>query len=246
MNLGHRMLHLDAGIHFDEIEIARRLVVEKFERAGAAIGNRPRQLHRACAKTGADFFRKIGGRRFLPELLTATLERALAFEKVDDIASVAEHLHLDMARALDHLFEIEPAVAKGGFGFGARLRRQPIELGAIVDDADAAPAAAGCRLDHHGIAEARCDLARLFRRVDAPVAAGHGRDAGPGGDLPCLRLVAHLADDASGRPDEDQARSLDGVRKIGILGKEAVPWMHRIGLALTRGGEDRGDGEIGF
>ena len=73
---------------------------------------------------------------------------------MDDVAPVAEHLHLDMARALDQFFEIEPAVAKGGFGFGARLRHQPIELGAIVDDADAAAAAAGRRLDHHGIAEA--------------------------------------------------------------------------------------------
>src|SRR5258705_1531 len=177
---------------------------------------------------------------------SSALMGPLAFEKVDDAAPVTEHLPLDMARALDHLLEIEPAVAKGGFGFGARLRRQPIELGAIVDDADAAPAAAGRRLDHHGIAEARCDLARLFRRVDAPVAAGHGRDASLGGDLPGRRLVAHQADDASGWPDEDQALSLDGVRKIGVLGKEAVPWMHRIGLALTRGGEDRVDGEIGF
>ena len=49
-----------------------------------------------------------------------------------------------------------------------------------------------------------------------------------------------------GGPDEDQARSLDGVRKIGVLGEEAVPWMHRIGLGLTRGGEDRVDGEIGL
>ncbi len=48
--LGHRMLDLDARVHFDEIEIARRLVVEEFERAGAAIGNCSRQVARRRRK----------------------------------------------------------------------------------------------------------------------------------------------------------------------------------------------------
>ncbi len=49
-----------------------------------------------------------------------------------------------------------------------------------------------------------------------------------------------------GGPTKIEARGLDGVRKIGVLGKEAVTWMHRVRFALARGREDRGDGEIGF
>jgi len=44
-----------------------------------------------------------------------TFVRAVTDKKgKDDVAPVAEHLHLDMACALDQLFEIEPAIAKGG------------------------------------------------------------------------------------------------------------------------------------
>ena len=54
-------------------------------------------------------------RRFLDHLLVAALQRAVALEQMDDIAVlVAEHLHLDMARAGDIFLDQHAVVAEGG------------------------------------------------------------------------------------------------------------------------------------
>ncbi len=69
---------------------------------------------------------------------------------MDDVAPVAEDLHLDVPRAFDQLLDIEPAIAEGGECFRLRLRHQMMEFLGRTRDADAASAAAGRGLDHHG------------------------------------------------------------------------------------------------
>jgi hypothetical protein len=56
---------------------------------------------------------------------------------------VAEHLHLDMAGASDEFLQIEAAVAERGFRFGACLIEGGLEALVVLDDANAASAAAG-------------------------------------------------------------------------------------------------------
>ncbi len=69
---------------------------------------------------------------------------------MDDILSVAEHLHLDMPRTFNQLLDIEPAIAEGRLCLGLRLRHEVMKLLGRARDADAAAAAASCRFDHHG------------------------------------------------------------------------------------------------
>ena len=60
-----------------------------------------------------------------------------------DIAMrVAEHLHLDMAGALDQLFEIDLVLAEGGLRLALGLRHLAGKVGLGADGAHAAPAAA--------------------------------------------------------------------------------------------------------
>ena len=154
---------------------------------------------------------------------------------MDDALAVAEDLHLDVARALDHLLEVEPAVAEGGLRLGAGLRHQALELAHVGGDADAAAAAAGRRLDHHR--ESRCDFAvarACLGIVDPAVAAGNAGTPAASRRLACRDLVAHQADRLGARADEDQAGAAHRVGEAGILREKAVAGMDGVGAALLR------------
>ena len=152
-HLRHRMLDLDARVHLQEVELVAAIVVQIFERSGAAVVHRLGERDRGRTELLANGWRQRGRGSFLPDLLTAALQRALALEAVDDVVSVAEHLHLDVPRAFDELLDIEPAVAEGRERLGLRLRHEVMKLLGRARDADAAAAAAGRRLDHHGKAD---------------------------------------------------------------------------------------------
>jgi hypothetical protein len=128
----------------------------------------------------------------LDDLLIAPLDRAFALEQVDDIAVlVAQHLDLDVARALDELLDEDPVVAEAGLGLGADGREALLDVLAMPGDADALAAAAGRGLDHHRIADLLGDLHGMRGVVDLADVAGHARDARGLGELLALDLVAH-------------------------------------------------------
>ena len=59
---------------------------------------------------------------FLPDLLMAPLQRAIALAQMHGAAlAVAQHLDLDVARLLEILLDIDIAIAEGRLGL--RLRR---------------------------------------------------------------------------------------------------------------------------
>ncbi len=124
---GDGMLDLQPCVHLDEEELVGPVAGhEELDCSGAPIvdGCRGR------AGSGAQAFpgRRVddGRRRLLHDLLVSTLERALALAEVDDVpVGVGEHLHLDMARALDEPFEQQRVVAERG-GRDATGRREGV------------------------------------------------------------------------------------------------------------------------
>src|SRR5476651_1493207 len=82
--LADRMLDLQAGIHFDEIEVA--VFVEEFNRAGAQIA----QLFQGAGADAADLVAlpgvEGGAACFLPHFLVAALQRAVALAQMHDMA----------------------------------------------------------------------------------------------------------------------------------------------------------------
>src|SRR5215475_7950900 len=111
-HFGHRMLDLDARVHLDEVEAA--ILVEELDGADAEIVDLAHRLgHRLAdclARAGIE-----GGRgAFLPDLLMAALQRAVALAEVDGAApAVAQDLDLDMAWAGEIFLEIDRVVAEG-------------------------------------------------------------------------------------------------------------------------------------
>ena len=118
------MLNLDAGIHFDKEEIAGFLVVKVFQRSGAAITDALGETDRRRAQRLAGIIIDRRRRRLLPDFLTPALQRAFAFETVHDAFAIAEHLHFEMAGAVQKPLEIKRAAAECRF----RLRLRSMKL----------------------------------------------------------------------------------------------------------------------
>ena len=141
--LCHRMLHLHTRIDFDEVESAAFHIHQEFDSTGAFIVHMGADFLAEVAQFFALRRRQIGGRRTLHHFLVAPLHRAIALPQVVHLAVlVAEDLHLHMAGAQDHLFEITFAIAKGGFGFAPAFPNFLFQFIGPLDGAHAASAAA--------------------------------------------------------------------------------------------------------
>ena len=127
----------------------------------------------------------------------------------------------------------------------ARLKPSATSRGRMRDP-HALAAAAGGRLDHHGIADLVGDLHRVLVVLDDAEVARHGGDLGLGGGLLGFDLVAHRGDRARIRPDEDDAGLVQRARKSLALGQEAVAGMHRLGAGLAAGLDDLVDQQVAF
>src|SRR5262249_29251127 len=81
--LGDGMLHLNAGVHLDEEELA--FLVEELEGPCAAIADLAARFHRTLADAAERSRRNVRGGRFLDDFLMAPLYRAVALEEVDSV-----------------------------------------------------------------------------------------------------------------------------------------------------------------
>ena len=98
------------------------------------------------------FVQREAGREF-DDFLVAALDRAIAFEEMDDVAvPVAEDLDFQMLRADHALFDEAFAVAERGSASRCAAARNALHLRVVLDDADAAAAAAVAGLHHDGVA----------------------------------------------------------------------------------------------
>ena len=156
---------------------------------------------------------------------------------------VGEHLHLDVAGALDEALDEQRRVAecrarlapRGGDG-GGQLVRGP-------HDAHALAAAARGRLDHQRQADlvggARGEL--VVRRV---LDRRHDRHAGRHREAPRLVLAPHALDDVGRRADERQAGIGARAREVRVLGEEAVAGVDRLRARAPRGVEHGVDRQV--
>ena len=111
--LGDRVLHLDAGVHLDEVVVAVA-VEQELDGAGVDVADLLGELHGVRADRLAGLRRQVRGRRDLDDLLVPALHRAVALEQVHDVpGAVGEDLHLDVPRVDHGLLEDHRRVAEG-------------------------------------------------------------------------------------------------------------------------------------
>ena len=183
--LRHRVLDLQARVHFHEVESAVR--DEEFDgRERGEVDGRCDAERRRC-HPGAQLRGERGAGGDLDNLLVAPLHGAVALTQVLVRRAVADHLELDVVGVVDVLLD----EVLGGAEVQLRLSRALLdrsgEVVRVGDAPQAAPAAAGGRLDHD-VAVLAEELLRLLERgVDAR--GRHDRHPRRGRQLPGARLV---------------------------------------------------------
>ena len=167
------------------------------------------------------------------------LHRAVAFEQMHALAMrVREHLHLDMPRFVQILFQQHPVVAEAGFRLPPRRGQRRGEIRLPFDHAHALAAAAGGRLDQHRVADA-LGLAGEQRIVlGGAVIAGHQANTGLGHDAFGFGFGAHRTNRGRRRPDEDESRRRDRLGERFVLGQKAVARMDSLRASRHRDFDD--------
>jgi hypothetical protein len=240
--LGHGVLHLQPRVHLHEEEVhlaAFALLDDELHGARAHVVHGARRSHRGIAHLLAHGFGHAGRGRFFQYLLVAALHRAVALEQVHVVAlRVAEHLDLDVARALHVLLDQHRVVAEAVDGLALARGERRREVFRLVDRAHALAAAARTGLDEHRVADAVGLALQQLRVLVVAVVAGHQRHAGLFHQLLRLGLQAHRLDGRGRRADEDQAGVGAGLRELLVLAEEAVARVHGFGARGLGGFED--------
>src|SRR5262249_36959278 len=111
--LRHAVLHLQARIHFEEVELACLDVVDELDRAGGTVADSAPESHSGLGQSRACVVGKAGSRRLLDDFLIAPLRAATALAEGNDSApAVAEELDFDVSRSLDVFLEEQAAIAE--------------------------------------------------------------------------------------------------------------------------------------
>ena len=169
---------------------------------------------------------------------------------VEIAVMVAQHLDLDMAGTLDHLFQIAVAIAEGGLGLAAALADLVGQFVRPKDRTHAAAAAAPRGFQHDRVADLvghgadRVHVARLVR-VGQDRAGRDHRHPGGDGDMPGAGLVAQHPHRVGPGPDEGDTSSLAGVHERRVFRQQAIAGVDRVGTAFMGDADDVVEVEIG-
>src|SRR5579883_708227 len=172
------MLHLDASVHFYEIQVAG-LVHKEFDRPCVHITNLAQRRREQVANALPQFRSNYHRRGLFQQLLMATLNAALAFAQADHISVlICQYLEFDVPRSLNEFLHVEVAVAESGRSLALRRVEQIRQLFFISNDAHSAAATPGGSFHN----DWKPDLASPFQRVPftSEQSVGAGQDRNPG------------------------------------------------------------------
>ena len=190
---------------------------------------------------------EIGRRRALDHFLVAPLDRAVAFEQVDEATvGVAQKLHFDVPGAPDELFQIDFILAEGRLGFAFAGLNGVEQLVLAFDRPHAPAAAAPGRLEHDRIADCRRQPFHFIRVVGKRFGRGHDWHANGDREIARGDLVAERAHGLRSGPDEEDAMVGAGFREFRALRQKAVTRMDRVDLCGNRDPDHLFDREIGL
>ena len=159
---------------------------------------------------------------------------------------VGKDLHLDMAGALEILFDETIAAPESQLGLARRGGEGMCQVLACVQHPHATPAAAVGRLDDNRQSEFRDAGAGFVQRCDRPCAALCERRAHAACEVACSELVAQGRNDGGRRADPDDPCIDHRLREGGVLRQEAIARMDGIRARRLGNRKDLGGIQIGL
>ncbi|EAU65714.1 hypothetical protein STIAU_7808 [Stigmatella aurantiaca DW4/3-1] len=242
--LRHRVLHLDAGVHLHEVELAV-LIQQVLDGPHVVVAQLAHRLDGDTPHLRAQLRRERGRRTLLDELLVPSLDRALALTQVNDVAVlVGGDLDLDVARLLHVPLDVEIAVVEAGHRLGRRRGERLCQHARLADDLHPLATAARGRLEDDGKADLPGEGLRLPGVLQDVGAAGQQRHARLERRLPGPNLVAHQPEHLGPRPDEANLAALAHLGELSVLREKAVARMDGVRPGDLRCGQQLGNVEV--
>ena len=149
-----------------------------------------------------------------------------------------------MAGSLQKFLNVNLGIAESRFRFFPRGLESFLKLVFVPDDAHAAPAAARGSFDDDGVAYSCRFPEKRGVIVDRSVAPRHDGNIVLDGQVPSVSFVAQGGNGFAGRADESHVAGIDDLCEMGVLGKEAVAGMDRVGVRHFASRYDPGNVEI--
>ena len=240
------MLHLNAGVDFNEVVLAAVHVVQVFHGARVAVVGLASQAQCRFAQLGAGGFIHVGGGGAFHHFLVAALDRAVALEQVHQVAVlVAQHLHFHVAGTAHQLFQVHLVIAKGGQGLALGQLHHGGQIGFGFNDAHATAATAPAGLEHQRIAHTQGHgLGGLDVGGQGACGGYHGHlgrhGHGAGG-----HFVAQGAHHVAFGANEGNACGSAGIGKVGVFAQKTVAGVNGIDVGLFGNADDVFNVQIG-
>ncbi|OSN17060.1 hypothetical protein BV360_02747 [Pseudomonas syringae pv. actinidiae] len=235
---GNTMLNLQARVHFQKIEALVLTVEHKLDGPGAAIIDRFGQLDRRRAQLIGHALRQVRGRGFFQYLLVAALHRTVAHAEGQHLAlTIAEHLHFQMAGALDVFLDEHTRVAEIVLAEAFDGLERVCQLLGTAAHAHADTAAPRRAFEHDRVADITCRDDGRFQAVEQ-FGAFQQRHAVLSGQRAGRVLEAKHPQLLGRRADEGDTGVFAGLGKCSIFGEKAVTRMNGVGAAGFGDGED--------
>ncbi|MPN33990.1 hypothetical protein SDC9_181482 [bioreactor metagenome] len=171
------MLHLNAGVHLNEV-VMPFPVHQKFQRSRVGIAHPLGNFHRVVIQRPAHLLRYGEGGGELHHLLIPPLERAVPLVEMDHVSMlVAQHLNLNVLGLNQELFHEDVVVAECLFGLG--LHEVVVDAHFLhgVAPTHTAPAASGGGLENHRKAKLHGELLGCLPVRNRVLGAGRGGHA---------------------------------------------------------------------
>ena len=241
--LGHRVLDLDARVHFEEHEAAAG--DEELDRGQPGVGRRGDEGPGRLMQPGAEVILEER-RGDLDQFLPPPLQAAVAVAEHGDRGAIPDDLHLDVPAPGQKFFHVDRGVAEGRLRLRGAVPDRLIQAGRVQHRPQAAAPAPGDRLHHHRGPGAEAGQERA--RLPGPGRAFRGpgqRDPEVGGPGPGGGLVAEQVEHLRRGPGEVEAGRGAGPRERTVLGQEAVARMQGVTPGTGGGPDDRAGVEIG-
>ena len=226
---GDRMLHLQARVHFQEIELVV-FIHQELDRPGVDVLDGLGGLDGHLAHSFTQIIVNERRGRFLDQFLVTALDRTFALVQVDDVAvCVGDDLDFDMARPLDQFLQINVPVAESGLSLTTGRFQQFWHLIQAADFAHALTAAARRGLNQQRKADLWRDGEQIVVKHVAHIfGARHDRHARFAHRLAGGHLVAHRGNRRRLRPDERDIFGCAHFGELVALGQEAVAGVDRV------------------